>query len=462
MSMSRKIQIKKSRVIFFSLTLVILSVYSCDKPSINFGSSLITDNSTNIVVIDTMTTTLSTISLDSFPTAGTGTQLIGRYHDDAFGTIRSESFLQIAPPPNIPYITNLAGFDSISLILRLNKTFYGDTTTQMQFDVSQLDTPITLPAPYIQSTFYNNSSIPFNPIPWGSSTVTISPTALHTTQEFQDSLKIRLPDSVGLKLMDLMRFRSDTVTNTNSFLSYFKGFCIYPDANSSGVIYGFRDTAFVKFYYHEPGVITRYTYIIFPFSVKTHQFNNISFDRTGTQLAAINNPIYAVPNTVTHELPASATADSSVYLQGATGLQVKIKFPYLSNLLQQRDYVGVLKAQLILQPKLGTYSPELALPPQVVLSQSNTTNTLGPAISSGQGNLVVDYIYGQNTYYSYDITSYIKSIITSPTLSQDALIFNMPSPASTTTMNRAVFQNKRYAPNNYNVSLKLYYISLVH
>ncbi|HEY4875457.1 MAG TPA: hypothetical protein VIH86_07795, partial [Puia sp.] len=63
---------------------------------------------------------------------------------------------------------------------------------------------------------------------------------------------------------------------------------------------------------------------------------------------------------------------------------------------------------------------------------------------------------------TYDITSYIKGIIVDPLVTQDALIFNMPSPASVTTMNRAVFQNKKYSTSNYNVSLKVYYISLVH
>jgi uncharacterized protein DUF4270 len=464
--MSRKIQIKKYCFVFFSPILAILLFTSCDKPSIEFGNTFISNNNTSIVVIDTSTLLLSTISLDSFPTAGTGTQLIGRYHDDYFGTITSESFLQIGPPQGVPAISNLASLDSISLIMRLNKTFYGDTTTQMTFNVSQLDTTITLPAPFIQSTFYNNSSIPFNPVPWGSSTLTISPRALHTTQEFQDSVKIRLPDSLGAKLLSLMEFRSDTVTNTNSFLSYFKGLCIYPDANSSGVIYGFRDTAFVKLYYHVPGVVTNYTYVILPFNVKSHQFNNISFDRTGTQLASINSPAYAIPNTVTHQLPASATTDSSVYLQGGTGLQVKINFPYISNLLQLPDYIAILRADLILQPKLGTYTPEIALPPQVILSQTNPTNTIGSSLTFNgaveTGGLAVDYIYGQNTYYTYDITSYIKGIITDPMVARDALIFNMPSPASVTTMNRAVFQNKKYSTGNYNVSLKIYYISLVH
>ena len=387
--------------------------------------------------------------------------MIGRYNDPYFGLITSKSFIQIGPPPSIPAVGNQFGFDSISLILRINKTYYGDTTKPLTIDVSQLDTNIYLSDLYLQSTFYNNSSIPFNPIPWGSTTVTISPTAVHTSQNFQDSVKIRLPDSVGIALLNLMEFRSDTVTNPQTFFSYFKGLCIYPDTTSSGVIYGFRDTAFVKLYYHEPGVITNYTYTIFPFNTKSHQFNNISFNRAGTQLANISSPQYAVANTNTHELPASATSDSSAYLQGGTGLQLKIRFPYISNVAQLPDYIAILRAELILQPKPGTYSPELALPPTANLSSTNPTNTIGATVASG-GSLVVDYIYGQNTLYSYDVTNYIKQIIIDPMVSQDALIMNVPAPANVTTMNRAVFQNEKYSLDNYHVSLKLYYISLVH
>jgi hypothetical protein len=465
-SMSRKNEITKYRFIFFISVAVLFFLASCDKPSIDFGTTFITSNNTNVVVVDTFTTILSTISRDSFPTAGTGTQMIGRYHDNYFGTISSQSFIQIGPPPNIPVISNQAGFDSICYIMRLNKTFYGDTTTQVRYDVSQLDTVIALPQPFIQNTFYNNSNIGFNPVPWGSAALTISPTALHTTQNFQDSVKIRLPDSLGMKLLTMMILKSDTLTSLNTFLGYFKGLCIYPDPGNSGVVYGFRDTAFIKLYYHEPGVVTNSTFIIFPFNTKTHQFNNISFDRSGTQLASINDPAYAVPYTSTHELPATATTDSSVYLQGGTGLQMKLRFPYLNKLLQLPDYVGILKASLILEPKLGSYTPEITLPPQVILSQSGPANTIGATITtsgtSQTGNLIIDYIYGQNTYYSYDVTSYIKQIIVDPLLSQDAIIANMPAPASTTTMNRAVFLNRRYTTNNYNVSLKVYYISLVH
>jgi len=461
MSMSSKNQIKEYGLIFFSIIFGAFIFSSCDKPTINFGTSFISTNSSAVVVIDSVTTVLSTVSLDSFPTASTGAQLIGRYNDPYFGIITSKSFLQIGPPPSIPAIGNQAGFDSIALILRINKSFYGDTTSPIKIDVSQLDTNIYLPQPYIQSTFYNNSFIPFNPIPWGSTTVTISPTALHTSQDFQDSVKIRLPDSVGIKLLALMQFRSDTVTTASTFFTYFKGLCIYPDTTISGVIYGFRDTAFIKLYYHEPGTITNYTYSIFPFNTKSHQFNNISFNRSGTQLANISSPAYAVTNTVTHELPASATSDSSAYLQGGTGLQLKIRFPYISNIVQLPDYIATLRAELILQPKPGTYSPEFALPPTANLSASNPTNGVGATVASG-GSLVVDYIYGQNTLYTYDVTNYIKQIIVDPMVTQDALIMNIPAPANVTTMNRAVFQNEKYSLDNYHVSLKLYYISLVH
>src|SRR5579871_1737303 len=117
--------------------------------------------------------------------------------------------------------------------------------------------------------------------------------------KFSGFCKDPIAYSLGAKLLNLLQYKSDSVTSLNTFLSYFKGLCVYPDAGSSGVVYGFRDTSFVKLYYHEPGVITNSTFIIFPFNAKGHQFNNISFDRTGTQLASINNPVYAVPYTNT-------------------------------------------------------------------------------------------------------------------------------------------------------------------
>jgi hypothetical protein len=142
-------------------------------------------------------------------------------------------------------------------------------------------------------------------------------------------------------------------------------------------------------------------------------------------------------------------------------LQAKVNFPSVFTLSQRSDFVGVLKAQLILKPEPGSYSPLLALPKQLIASQTDLNNGIGaPLTLSGQiqyGNLITDYITGQNTQYSYDVTNYIKELLTIPT-NQYGLILNIPSPANYTTFNRAVLGDK--TNKNFSSKLIIYYISL--
>jgi len=220
----------------------------------------------------------------------------------------------------------------------------------------------------------------------------------------------------------------------------------------------------MRLYYHEPGVITNYKHIDFPFNNKSFQFNNISVDRSASPLAVLNSIQASRPNQlIPAEAPSSLT-NNAVYVQGTTGIQTKLRFPYISNLLNIPDYIGILKAQLILTPIAGTFNPELALPQQMILSATDQNNELGTVIYfNGQvqyGNLLVDYVYGQNTLYTYDVTTYIKELLTLGSNNTDGLILSVPSPASETTFNRVVFGDN--TNKNYKITLKIYYISLVH
>jgi hypothetical protein len=188
--MSRNNQFRQNSILFLLPAFVTLVLTGCEKPSINFGNSFSNENTTNVVVTDTFRVDLSTVFVDSFATAATGSILVGRYKDPYFGTIASETFLQISPPSNLPTITNLAIYDSVALILRINKTYYGDTTVAQRYMVSQLQSLIQLPG--VQTTFYNNSTFPYDPSsPLGYSDVQINPTAFFTSQKINDTIKIR-------------------------------------------------------------------------------------------------------------------------------------------------------------------------------------------------------------------------------------------------------------------------------
>src|SRR5580698_9365980 len=126
MSITRKNKYKNISITFLVSVLATCVLAGCDKPNINFGTTFVNNNNTNIIVVDTFTASLSTVALDSFPTAGTGTMLIGRYNDPYFGNITSRSFLQMGIP-SIPGLTYQSAFDSLSLIMRVNKNYFGDT-----------------------------------------------------------------------------------------------------------------------------------------------------------------------------------------------------------------------------------------------------------------------------------------------------------------------------------------------
>ncbi len=457
-------ELKPYRLLLSLPILVVVFLSSCQKPSITFGNSFVSNNNTNIVAVDTSTLQFSTILLDSFVTEGSGSMILGRYNDPYFGTITSKTFFQLGTPGK-QVVTNMAGFDSIEFVMRINKAFYADTTVVQRYYVSQLDNVINYPSA-TQRFFYNNSSLPYNPVPLGSTDVVISPLAVHTSQNALDSVRIRLPDTLGQRLLNMFVNNSDTITNLNTFLSYFRGLAVYSDTGAShiGTIFGFRDTVFMRLYYHEPGVITNYKHIDFPYNNKSFQFNNITADRSNSPLAVLSSLQSSRPNPlIPVEAPSSLT-NNAVYVQGPTGIQTKIRFPYISNLLNVPDYIGVLKAQLILTPIAGTFNPELALPPQMILSATDQNNELGTVIYfNGQvqyGNLVTDYVYGENTLYSYDITAYIKQLLTLGSNNTDGLILNVPSPASETSFNRVVFGDN--TNKNYKITLKIYYISLVH
>ena len=58
------------------------------------------------------------------------------------------------------------------------------------------------------------------------------------------------------------------------------------------------------------------------------------------------------------------------------------------------------------------------------------------------GSLELDYLYGENTNYAYDVTNYINSLISQPSLSNNGLLMLPPSPAMETSFNRIAVGNR--------------------
>jgi hypothetical protein len=425
-------------------------IFACTKPQIAFQNIGNGNNTPNVVTVDTFAVQVSTVFLDSFPTSGTTAQLLGRYIDPFFGTITSRSFTDIGTPSPMPVITNNSVYDSIQLIMRIDRSFYGDTTKVQRFQVSQLTQVMNFPG--TQTAFYNINSIPYDPTVLGSVDVRINPTAGLTTQRIGDTVKIKMPNNFGAQLFGLLYRQSDTITNSAIFRGYFKGLTVYPDTSLPGAVYGFKDTMMLRLFYHEPGVVVTRETTDFRVVNQYSQFNHITADRIGTPTEKLTM--------LTPELQSTASGNQA-FLQPISSLYIKLLFPTISNLAGYPDYLTVMKATLEIKPVQGTYSPIYNLPPQVNLSLTSEGNTIGAQLPSGSGNLSIDYLYGTNTNYSYDITAYIQRAIAQGTQNnvKNGLILVTPAALFNTRFNRAVIGNSYNTQKSNQISLKIYYAS---
>ena len=90
-------QHEKTAAIYFkhsSLFLMIWSLVfvSCEKTKIQFGQAYVDNSYSNIILVDTITTELSTVYSDSVPTSASGSILAGNYNDNFFGKVTAKSF----------------------------------------------------------------------------------------------------------------------------------------------------------------------------------------------------------------------------------------------------------------------------------------------------------------------------------------------------------------------------------
>jgi Domain of unknown function (DUF4270) len=420
---------------------------SCEKTKVQFGQDFIDNSYSNIILVDTITAELSTVFNDSIPTSGSGVILAGNYSDNFFGSVTARSFFEVSPPiiVNLPVT---ATFDSLELIMRPNKSYYGDTTFKSPLEVHQLTSEYFFPL--YQSQFFNSTDFDVDPAPLGSSNSIIYP---HIT----DSISIRLSDALGENLFALYKSNDYILQTTPGFLSYFKGLQITPSpAGGMHAIYGFNDSVVMRLHYHETDVFLESKFIDFPFyNGDNKQFNQVKADKTGTPVAVFNS---------TNKEISSATTGDAAFIQPITGFMAKIKFPTLRSLLLRPDYVKILKAQLVVHPIKNSYQSD-QLPPALSAYTTDQSNILsaplviaGSTTSAQTGNLVIDPVYNENTNYTYDVTTYLQQQILVTAANQNGLILAPPQATSLINLNRAIIGNQKNSQGS--IQLKVYYVSV--
>jgi len=428
--------------LFIPLLILVIAV-SCKKADISFGTEFIDNGNTQVIKLDSFSTELSTVQIDSFVTSGNGVGLIGTYTDPYFGKIKSSSYFEIAPPTVTDDYQNTI-FDSVILVGKISRNFYGDTTQPLSISVSRVAEDIIPPN---GGTAINNvDAYGLYPAPLATKTMTISPS--------RDSFVMRLPDALGQEFFGMLARKSDTLKDNTVFLNYFKGLCL--QANSGAMIFGLSDTVKVRINYRKNGVFQTNNSVEFPLTT-THYFSNITQDRSGTPLQALST---------LKEIPSTATGNAA-YSQSTSSAMIKIRFPTVRDILKIPNFKKLLRAQLIIRPLKGSYNTTYSLPPSLRLSQTTQLNQLGADLTyldaanvaqTQLGGLSIDYLYGENTAYTYDVTNFVISEINTDAFTKNGLLLLPPAPQYTTNFNRVAIGNMNN--KNGNIQLQIFYASV--
>lgn len=426
---------------------------SCKKQDIDYGSQFVDDH-TKVVVIDTITPVVSTIFVDSFSTAATGVSLIGNHTDPVFGKVSARSYSEVTPPQGIVPAAGTV-FDSLVLVLRLNKTWYGDSTkpvTLHAYELNEKIQPVLYNDQTTVGTLYNTTSFTLKQPELGHATVRVMPRKT-------DSVVIRLPDLMGQSLFTRMKNSDPILQNNDLFIEQvLKGLCITGDA-TDGMILGYKDSVEMRLYYKTNEAVKRQIYASFQLNNTAHQFNHIDIDRTGT---ALGNAGFSRTK---KQIPSSATGNVA-FMQYITGSMVKIRFPSLKDaVFAAPGYSTLLRAQLEVKPVIGSFDyPYNTLPVDVRLATTDIYNLVGPDLTNSStnapqtGSLFVDYIIPANTSYTYDVSAYLAGQLSVNAVNENGLLLVPPAPGYITTFDRLVVGDNKNLKGQ--MKVKIYYMAI--
>lgn len=430
-----------------------MTVFSCGTDS-DAGEFVVGSDylavSNKVVLIDTVSVEMSTINFDSLVTSNQSRILIGNYDDPIYGKVKSNSYFQVTPGTyalinsgSDTETTNYV-FDSISMILKYDKYYYGDTTKVQTFDIHRLIQKVKPNTD--DNNFYNNSALSYSDESLG--TISYKPRPLE-----KDSINIKMSAAFGAALFQKLKKRE--VTDFDSFNEYLKGLVLVPSTSNSASVVGFHvATSKVRLYYSKYQAETEETpyFIDLNISDETKQFNSISLDKTGTVIQ--NLPIS------TSKLSSSLTNHEG-FIQSGTGVACRIDFPNIKQLKFLSDKGAIVDAQLVLRPVNNSYSEQYPLADSLKIYVGDNLNRISASLVNSAGTSVYGILnkksdeFNENIGYLIPIGNFLQKEMLKQSDSRSSLILTLPGISK--TVNRIVLGDQKHMNNK--ILLKIYYIS---
>jgi len=438
---------------FILILLFVLTLFSCgtdtDTGEFTVGSDYLALNN-KVIMIDTVTVEMSTINFDSLVTSNKSRILIGNYDDPIFGKVKSDSYFQLS---GSSYALNSSSsdteavnyvFDSISMILKYDKYYYGDTTKVQTFDIHRLLQKVKPNTD--DSNFYNNSALSYSSESLGRISFIPRPNQ-------KDSINIKMNNEFGAALFQKIKKRE--ITDFDSFTEYLKGLVLVPEvANSSNVIGFSAGSSKVRLYYSKYMADQDEVSYILDFTIvdKTKQFNSISLDRTGTLLQ--NLPVSS------SNLSSNLTNNQG-FIQSGTGVACRVEFPNIKQFKNISTNGAIVNAELILKPVNNSYSEKYPLADSLSVYVGDNLNRISGTLVNSAGTTVYGILnkksdeFNENIGYTIPVGNFLQKEMLKQADSRSSLILTLPGISK--SVNRIVLGNQKHANNK--IQLKIYYIS---
>lgn len=431
---------------------------SCNNEPGSLGLAYSTvDKDYAVILVDTVKVAASTVLLDSIPTSGTGSILIGGYSDPKLGVLNADGYFQVGIGDSWEPADN-AIYDSLVLVMNYSGYHYGDTSSTQTFMARRITAPFktySLPqfwvdekqysALYQESSLYNSSAIRYDVSVLGSKTFRPRPNS-------DDSVTIRLDDGLGREWFNLAKNESVTITQLDKFIEYFKGFSIAVSSVPEAVVGFATDEIKVRLYYREYAdekLVQRVHE--FPFTSNLSYYTRISADRTGTILENLHND----------ELSAAETEDE-VFIQSGTGVVAKVTFPYIRKMIDLEDLLIVNEARLFIEPVNDSYDEAFSLPQNLTLFETDKSNLPLAQIYADynvtevqKASISIDREFDKTSGYVFTITQYMQSLLSTEGNLQRGLLIMPLSDEINKGVERAYLNAG--SGSAYRIKLKIWY-----
>ncbi|TNE54281.1 MAG: DUF4270 family protein [Bacteroidetes bacterium] len=352
-----KHSIVKHILFMLLLSLGLFAAYNCNKPT-PFGADLLDDQLADYDYTDTLTVWCTVLPEDSLITADRSSTFdyffCGELKDPVFGYSRSDIYSLFRLSGLSPNFKD-ALVDSIVMYLRYdNAGIYGDTLQPQTLRVHRLAQDTVL---HWSTNYYSNQSFPVgeqlgevaNFLPQPNTDFPLLGDSTNTGPY----VRIPLDNAFGQEILDI---DSLDLTTDSTFWTNVRGLRISSESGGDpGAMLAFdlnnSSFSFIRLYYkYATDTITESRAYTFSF-VGGNKFTGFTHDYTGSTVAPY----------------LQQQADDLLFVQGMSGLRLKVQFPY-AHLI---DNIAVNKAELELTAAvLPGDNPLLEPAKQLVLTES--------------------------------------------------------------------------------------------